>query len=48
MSVEEVAFITDGLVHLYSAGDFPSPISRGKASEEVHVVYDGGLQAASD
>lgn len=47
-SVEEVAFITGGLSHLYSAGDFPSHIGRGNASEEVQVVYVGGLQAASD
>ena len=48
MSVEEVVFITGGLGHLYSTGDSPSYISRGSASEEVQVVYVGGLQAASD
>ena len=47
-SIEEVAFITGGLGHLYSAGHFPSHISRGNASEEVQVVHVGGLQAASD
>ena len=47
-SKEEVAFITGGLGHLYLAGDSLSHISRGNASEEVQVVYVGGLQAASD
>ena len=47
-SIEEVAFITGGLGHFYSAGDSPSYISRGSASKEVQVVYVGGLQATSD
>ena len=46
MSIEEVAFITGGLGHLYLAGDSPSHVIRGNASEEEQVV--GGLQAASD
>ena len=40
--------ITSGLGNLYSAGDSPSHISRGNASDEVQVVYVGGLQAAND
>ena len=48
MSIEEVALITGGLGHLYSAGNSPSHISRGNASEEVQVVDVGGLQATSD
>ena len=43
-SIEEVPFITGGLGHLYSAGDsLCLHISRGNASEEVQVVYVGGL-----
>ena len=46
--MKEVAFITDSFFYLYSAGNFPSHICRGNASEEVQVVYVGRLQAPSD
>lgn len=44
--MEEETFITGSFGYLYSAGNTPSHICRGNASEEVQIVYIGRLQAA--
>ena len=46
--MEEMAFIASSFCFLDSAGNFPSNISRGNASEEMQVACVGGFQAASD
>ena len=46
--MKEVTFVTGSFGTLHSAGNFPSNICRGNASEEMQVVYVGRLQAASD
>ncbi len=46
--MEEMAFIINNFGFLDSAGNFPSNVSRGNASEKVQVACVGGFQATSD